>query len=516
MKGLPLPSGYQPRTVPALLAERAARHPDQTAVHAKAAAGYVSRTFAELARDVRTLAGQLRARAVQPGDRVAWQIGNRRGLDAIRLYHAVLWAGAVNVPVNTRLAAPEIADLLRRSACRLLIADPGAAEPASDALGSTALVSLDDLAAASAGTAGLAAPAARADQDIAAILFTSGTTGRAKGVVHTHGSSLAAAIGWSEALGLGTAEVLQSPFPIFSGAGLHFNGLACLWGSAEFVIDDYDTTASLELAAARGSTVYVAVPSVYAFWLDCPSLDPRRLTALRLLDYGGAPMAPALIEDLRARLPSVGLMQTYGLTEAGPGGTFLPPDQALRRLGSIGRQCAGTFTQVRVVGPDGSPAASGQPGELLLRGPAVMDGYLDDPVATAEAFDGEWLRSGDIVRADDDGYLYVVDRKKDIVVRGGYNVSSAEVEAALLAHPDILEAAVVGVPHARLGEDVHAIVVARAGAAVDTVAVGTFVRERVADFKAPNGYTVVSALPRNAAGKVMKPVLRDLVAPRPE
>ncbi len=516
MKGLPLPAGYQPRTVPALLAERAARHPDRTAVHAKGATGYLSRTFAELVGDVRALAGQLRDRAIQPGDRVAWQIDNRRGLDALRLYHAVLWAGAVNVPVNTRLAAPEIADILRRSGCRLLIADPEAAEPSQDTLGSTALAYLDDLAAAAAATPGLPSPAVRADQDTAAILFTSGTTGRAKGVVHTHGSSLAAAIGWSEALSLGPGEVLQSPFPIFSGAGLHFNGLSCLWGSAEFVIDDYDTTASLGLAAERGSTIYVAVPSIYAFWLDSPSLDARRLAALRLLDYGGAPMAPALIEDLHALLPSVGLMQTYGLTEAGPGGTYLPADQALLRVGSIGRQCAGTFTQVRVVGADGSPADSGQSGELLLRGPAVMDGYLDDPVETAEAFDGQWLRSGDIVRADEDGYLYVVDRKKDIIVRGGYNVSSAEVEAALLAHPDILEAAVVGMPHARLGEDVHAIVVPRSGTAVDTVAVGTFVRERVADFKAPNSYTVVSALPRNAAGKVMKPVLRDLVAPRPE
>ncbi|MDT4921339.1 MAG: fatty-acyl-CoA synthase, partial [Pseudonocardiales bacterium] len=322
--------------------------------------------------------------------------------------------------------------------------------------------------------------------------------------------SIAAAIGWSEALGLAPGDVLQSPFPVFSGAGLHFNGLSCLWAGCEFVIDDYGTAASLELAGARQTSVYVAVPSIYAFWLDSPELDATALRSLRVLDYGGAAMAPALIRQLRERLPGVGLVQTYGLTEAGPGGTYLPAEDALVRLGSIGRRCAGEFTEFRVVDADGQNVVSAdEVGELLLRGPAVMDGYLDDPAATDTAFDDGWLRSGDIVRLDADGYLYVVDRKKDIIVRGGYNISSAEVEAVLLSHPDILDAAVVGIAHPRLGEDVHAFVVMRDGASLDPADASSFAAERIADFKVPRGYTFVDTLPRNAAGKVLKPQLRD-------
>jgi acyl-CoA synthetase (AMP-forming)/AMP-acid ligase II len=417
----------------------------------------------------------------------------------------------VNVPLNTRLAAPEVTDIVRRSRSRVLVSDPVTISRLAG-LGATRLVAIDMLSArADADPAALAAADAT-DRTVAAILFTSGTTGVPKGVVHTHGSAIAAAIGWSSALGLGESEVVQSPFPIFSGAGLHFNGLSCLWAGAEFVIDDYDTAASLDLVRERATTVYVAVPAIYAFWLDSPAFDPGRVTSLRLLDYGGAAMAPALIESLRRRLPGVGLMQTYGLTEAGPGGIYLPPEQALVRLGSIGRDCAGEFTEFRVVDDDGRDVGAGQTGELLLRGPAVMDGYLDDPTATEAAFDRGWLRSGDVVRLDGDGYLYVVDRKKDIIVRGGYNISSAEVEAALLAHPAVLEAAVVAAPHERLGEDVHAFLVLRSDESADPAAIGSFLDERLADFKIPRGYTFVDSLPRNAAGKVLKAMLRDRVA----
>ena len=191
------------------------------------------------------------------------------------------------------------------------------------------------------------------------------------------------------------------------------------------------------------------------------------LATLRILDYGGSSMPPSMIERLRAAVPTAGLVQSYGLTEAGPGGTYLPEEYALSKLGSIGNRCAGRFTQVRVVDEAGADVGPDGVGELLLRGPSVMEGYHRDPVATDAAFVDGWLRSGDVVRVDADGFLFHVDRKKDIVVRGGFNIGSVEVEAALVAHPAVAEAAVFGVPHPRLGEDVHAVVTLRAGCAVD-------------------------------------------------
>ncbi|MDT4918443.1 MAG: hypothetical protein QOH89_3143, partial [Pseudonocardiales bacterium] len=266
MKGVPLPAPYSPRTIPGLLAERAAGRPDAVAAFGKGRAGYAAVTFAELADSARRLAGGLVERGVVPGDRVAWLLDNSRGLDALQLFHAVVWAGGVNVPINPRLAPPEVADIVQRTGSRLLIAQPEYRSRAAECLVSASVISVDELAGQSAATPRRTAPVDATDLTTASILFTSGTTGRPKGVVHTHGSSIAAAIGWSEALGLAPGDVLQSPFPVFSGAGLHFNGLSCLWAGCEFVIDDYGTAASLELAGTRRTSVYVAVPSIYAFW----------------------------------------------------------------------------------------------------------------------------------------------------------------------------------------------------------------------------------------------------------
>jgi acyl-CoA synthetase (AMP-forming)/AMP-acid ligase II len=203
-------------------------------------------------------------------------------------------------------------------------------------------------------------------------------------------------------------------------------------------------------------------------------------------------------------------MQTYGLTEAGPGGLYLAEEYALAKLGSIGNRAAGHGTEFRVLRDDGTEAGPDETGELVLRGPAVMAGYFEDDTGTAAAFTGDgWLRSGDLVRVDAEGFVFHLDRLKDIIVRGGFNVASAEVEAVLLEHPDVLEAAVVGRPHERLGEDVHAVVVPRSGATVDVDALLAHCRSALADYKLPRTVEVrTEALPRNASGKVLKRELR--------
>ncbi|GAA1870025.1 class I adenylate-forming enzyme family protein [Asanoa iriomotensis] len=488
------------------------RTPDARAVVGRSGRGsYHTLSYQDLDAAAGRVAGALAAAGVRRGDRVGWVLDNGNGTDALVVYHAVLRLGAVNVPVNARLAPPEVEHILRHSGARLVLA--GAQQRDRVAAAPCDVVILDDADPLSS-LRGTPAPPVGGlrDTDPANLLYTSGTTGRPKGVLHTHGSSLAAAIGWSDAFRLTPHDVLQSPFPITSGAGLHFNALSCLWAGACVVVDDYDTAASLALIAEVAATVYVAVPSIYAYWLDSPALTGASLGSLRILDYGGASMPAALIERLRTAVPSAGLMQTYGLTEAGPGGCYLPEEYALTRLGSIGNRCAGPFTRVRVVDEDGADVGSGGTGELLLRGPSVMAGYYRDEEATAAAFTDGWLRSGDVVRVDEEGFLYHVDRRKDIIVRGGHNVASAEVEGALHAHPSVLEAAVIGVPHPRLGEDVYAVVVLSDSAVGPTPTVDDLIahcRTLLADFKCPRRVEVVDALPRNAAGKVLKQRLRE-------
>lgn len=478
--GMTLPPWFAPRTIPALLAVRAASARDRRAV--VAADGDI--TFAELWSRARRVAGSL---GVEPGARVAWAIGNERGVAALTLYHGVLCAGAVNIPLNTRLTARERDAILERARPALVVDDV-------DALLDGAEVD----------------PAPAGEDDVASILFTSGTTGLPKGVVHTHATSLAAAAGWADAFRLGTNDVVQSPFPVFTGAGLHFNGLAALWAGAANVIDGAEVAESLARIAAVGATVYVAVPSIYQFWLDHPALATADLSSLRILDYGGASMAPDVIRRLHDAIPRAGLMQTYGLTEAGPGGLYLAEEYAFGKLGSVGNRAAGAGTQFRVVDEHSHDVPADGIGELVLRGPSVMQGYFEDDEATAAAFTADgWLRSGDVVRIDAQGFVFHVDRIKDIIVRGGFNIASVEVESVLLEHDDVLEAAVVGRPHPKLGEDVHAVVVPKAGRTVDVDVLVTHCRTALADFKVPRTIDVRDEpLPRNASGKVLKRELR--------
>jgi acyl-CoA synthetase (AMP-forming)/AMP-acid ligase II len=333
--------------------------------------------------------------------------------------------------------------------------------------------------------------------------------------VLTHANVVAAGIAWADAFRLGPDDVFHTPFPIFSGAGLHYTSMAALFAGSTCVVDDYETESTLARLETEGTTVFAAVPSIYQFWLESPYLLSTDTSAVRSLGYGGASMPAAIIRRLREAFPSAGLVQTYGLTEAGPGGTYLPEEYALRFLGSIGTRPAGRFTQVRVIDDAGHDVGPGVPGELVLRGPSIMRGYFRDDDATAQAMPDGWLRTGDVVRFDDDGALYHLDRKKDIIVRGGFNVSSVEVESALLEHPAVVDAAVVGVPHEKLGESVAAVVVLRPGNLVGVDALIDHCRERLADYKVPSSVAMRPSLPRNAAGKVRKQELRDefLVVP---
>lgn len=514
--GAPLPREITPRTVPDLLEQRTRERPTGLGFVARFHDGqYRPVTYAEWSQRSDQLATQLATtHGITQGSRVAWALSNRNGGEALILYHAILKLGAVNVPVNTRLTLPEISYILEHSEATLVVLGDDLADRFSEVpAGWPPVLHVDGLKSTDPAAAG-GCPTLT-DADVESIVYTSGTTGRPKGVVHTHGSAIAAGLQWADAFRLGQQDVLQSPFPIFSGGALHFNSLSILWAGGCFVLDEQDTEQSLKLMERWRTTVCVAVPTIYQFMLEYPGLDDLNLESVRILDYGGAAMPPSVIEQMRKRFPGAGLMQTYGLTEAGPGGTYLPEEYALSKLGSVGNRPMGRYTQFRVADEHGQDVGPGEVGEFLLRGPSIMQAYYKDEEATAEAFRGGWLHTGDVVRIDNDGFLYHVDRLKDIIVRGGYNISSVEVEAALAAHPDVFEAAVIAKPHEKLGEDVKAFVVLRPGAATAAADLTAWCRERLADFKVPRDITFVDTLPRNAAGKVLKRQLRDASASAP-
>jgi acyl-CoA synthetase (AMP-forming)/AMP-acid ligase II len=474
-------------------------------------------TFRELDQATDRIAAALRRRGVRPRSKVAWLLSNDRGGEALLLYHAVLKAGAVNVPINTRLTPAEIKGLVEHSRSETVVAEPRLVFGLAD-VGVPPRCRLLDVEAETRG--GLFDVASESNMDssadhevsisedaLACILYTSGTTGMPKGVEHTHASSLAAGISWSDAFMMTRSDIVQSPFPIYSGAGLHFNGLAAMWSSAAFVVDGTDVEDALARIERCRATIYVAVPSIYQYWLAHPALTTRDLRSLRILCYGGATMPTGVILELRQAFPHVDLMQTYGSTEAGPGGTYLPPAYATERLGSIGSRPAGRFSRFRVVDGEGSEVAPGELGELLMSGPSMMRGYHRDPAATADVLKGGWVRSGDLVRYDEEGFLYFVDRKRDIIVRGGLNISTFEVEEALLQHPAVAEGAAFAGPHAQLGEEVRAAVVLRPDMNVQPEELIVHCRSLLADFKVPRRIEIRDALPRNASGKVLKRIL---------
>jgi len=439
--------------------------------------------------------------------RICWMYGTSSGLVPFLLYYAIASIGGISVPLNPGSSPDDLRDVLERVDPALVVVPPGALSGMAVTAPAVPIVTFDDLMAL-AGTPGGQIFPSPTPADPAVILFTSGTTGRSKGVVHTHASAIAAGNGWSRAFGLGPHDRYQSMYPPYAGAGLHFSGIACVLAGATYIVDETrPMSASLARIDEYGATVYAAVPSIFQYWLreDRSTYD---LGTLRLLDFGGAVMHRGLIEDLRRYLPQVELIQTYGLTEAGPGGLYLPPEFLDGKLGSIGSVAIeGLRFRVDSSVADGRPGPD-QVGELEFAGDSIMSSYLDDPEATAAVFDGEWLRTGDLVRVDDDGFVFFLDRLKDLIIRGGFNISSVEVEEALLGFEGVAEVAAFPYPHEALGEVVAVAVVAEGDQPLDLAAFRRYAEQHLARVKVPEHIAVLPALPMSTSGKVLKTQLR--------
>ncbi|RDI54315.1 acyl-CoA synthetase (AMP-forming)/AMP-acid ligase II [Nocardia mexicana] len=504
-------------------------------------------TYAELHRAAIDVTRAAMAVGLRPGDRAAiWAPNSARWIVTAL---GLLGAGAVLVPVGTRLRGPEAAEILARTRCRALftvrgflgidylrmldetgceLRDLETCVLFSDSTGDsptpvdggrspavprgTFLVSWSEFIENGCGTAlddaeGRASSVA--PEAISDILFTSGTTGAPKGVLATHQQTLAVFHRWATVVTLrhGDRYLLVNPFSHTFGykAGI----IACLLRAATMVpVDRFDPRRFGHTIERERITVLAGPPTLFGDLLE----SGQRWPTVRLAGTGGAAIPVSLVERMRRDLGIPQVFTAYGLTESVGVVAVCPPDAPAELVATtVGKRLPDS--EIRIVGPDGEPMPPGTPGEIVVRGPNVMHGYLDDPDATADAIDAAgWLHTGDIGVLDGDGYLSITDRLKDMFIVGGFNAYPAEIERILLRHPDIRDAAVVGVPDPRLGEVGVAFLVPADPARVDASAILDWARTRLAGYKVPRGVRFVDALPRNTGGKVRKNELRSLLA----
>jgi acyl-CoA synthetase (AMP-forming)/AMP-acid ligase II len=478
-------------------------------------------TWAELDREVDRLAGALCERGLAKGDRCALMAGNSDRF--VLTFYAALRVGAVVVPVNIRLAPPEVAYVLRDAGCQVLVFDP-ALRATVEALADHELsehlrsvVSLgpcdshDDLLELAAAADQSAAHSVR-EIDDAMILYTSGTTGHPKGVLHDHRRLLWTGMSQLPTCGLRDGDRYLHVAPLYHGAGTTFITAMTLVGGTQIVLPGFDPAAVLDAFERERITTFLGVPTMYQFLLREPGLGDRDLSSWRVGVFGAAPMPASAVQQMLEALPGVGLIQQCGQTEAGPGGIYCTPAQVRERPDASGRQ-AMPFYEARVVTHGDRDVGPGEVGELILRGAGVMKGYWNKPQETAEALRAGWLRTGDLARVGEDGYITLVDRLKDLIITGGRNVYSVEVENAIAAHPDVMDCAVVGQPDPDWGESIVAVIALRDGASVTLEDLRTHARALIADYKIPH-QLVVGPIPRNASGKILKHEVRAaLIAP---
>ncbi|HEX2562349.1 MAG TPA: long-chain fatty acid--CoA ligase [Acidimicrobiales bacterium] len=476
--------------------------------------GATRRTYAELDDRTRHLAGALRDLGVERGDRVAYLGPNDPTL--LETLFAATALGGVFVPLNWRLTAPELTYIAADCGATVLVHAAAMTDAATAvAAGSTALRHLVELGppydgmATGGGQPGGPVPApidaTVGLDDPAVIIYTSGTTGRPKGATLSHGNITWNCVNVLVDTDLASDEVALVCAPLFHVAALNMVSLPVLMkGGTVVLTGGFDPEAALELIARHGVTVMFGVPAMFNAMAQVSAFASADLSSLRRLLCGGAPVPLSTIRTYLDR--GIPFLQGYGMTETSPGALFLGAERAADKAGSAG--VASFFTDVRVVRPDGSEVEPGEKGEVVVAGPNVMRGYWDRPEATAEVMSGDWFRSGDVAVVDGDGYVTIVDRMKDVIISGGENIYPAEVEDVIYGHPDVAECAVIGVPHGRWGEVGRAIVVRRAGTALDEDALLEHLDGRLARFKLPRSVVFTEALPRSGAGKVLKAELR--------
>ncbi|MBK5288968.1 MAG: AMP-binding protein [Acidimicrobiia bacterium] len=447
---------------------------------------------------------------IAPGDRVSIYLPSDQALRWIVAYAAVHKAGAVVVPTNTRLSVPEVATILGHAEVSTVITGAELLDTAlavqaevpsirfivsADSTSTAGVIDYDEFLAADASDRQVP----RALDDLADIMYTSGTTGLPKGVAVRHRN--VAMIPNHEPAWTGSGWIHGAPMFTFAGIAFIYNPMKM--GLVGLYLPKFDAARWFDLVATERPTMAFLVPAMAELLVAHPRFAEPDLSSLASISIGSAPLAPQTLLTLQARLPDATVSNSYGMTEAGPAYIVMPKDEVTKRIGSVGKPIGPM--QLKIVREDDTECDSREVGELLTKMEGAQREYYKDADATASTWtvDG-WLRSGDLAYLDEDGFLYIAGRKKDMIIRGGHNVYPTDIEAVLLEHSDVQEAAVVGIPHPVLGEDIAAHVVLRDGVDLDTATLLAFCAERLADYKRPRELHFVAELPRNATGKVMK------------
>ncbi len=494
-----------------LLESNVRKHPDKDCIRANGK-GYTYRDIQNMSRNA---AGIFQKRGIKKGDRIS--IMSQNTVSFVVAFFGTLMAGGVVVPVNHKLMAPEVDYILENSGSKLFLFDgslAGVAEKITSGAQKMAMDTkapvgdfFDDLAAKGAPFS----PVEINDADTAQILYTSGTTGKPKGCMITHQSIILNGLYSALVIKMDEDDRVLIAMPIWHSSPINnwFAG-AQVAGGTVVLIREYHPLHFLQAVQSEKCTVYFGAPISYIMPLQMlPNFDTFDLSSMRIWIYGGGPISIETAKMIQAKYKSDKFMQVYGMTETGPAGMALQPKDQLRKPGSIGR-CGNPGVDIKVMKSPAEQAGPGETGEIWLRADCVMTGYYNDPRATAEVFaPGGWYKSGDVARLDEDGYLYIVDRTKDMIVTGGENVYSKEVEDAISACPGVVEAAVIAVPHPSWGETVAAVVVGGKDAGLTEEKLKAHLSEKLAKYKIPKVFHLVESLPHTPTGKVMKYKLRE-------
>jgi len=473
--------------------------------------------FEELKTRVEQTAAVFQSKGVAKGDRVAVMSLNTPGF--VYAFFGALKAGAAVVPVNHKLMAPEVTYLLGHSKSKLFLFDGALADVAAAVGSNVARLTLDspveglEQLEPLLGDAPALQEVPAAEADTAEILYTSGTTGKPKGCVHSHKNVIMAGITGALAMKMDGGDRLLTAMPIWHSSPLNNWFMGAMYvGATTVLLREYHPQHFLQTVQDEKTTVYFGAPISYLAPLQLvPDFDDYDLSSMRCWIYGGGPISAEHARTLMAKYRSSNFYQVYGMTEGGPTGTTLFPDEQVEKAGSIGRTALpGADLVVMKNGEE--EARRGETGEIWLKAASMMEGYLDNAEATREAFHGDWYKTGDLARLDGDGYMFIVDRTKDMIVTGGENVYSKEVEDEMTKFADVAEVAVVGRPNPEWGETVVAFYTPAAGKDPSPEDMKHFLADRLAKFKIPREFIRVADMPRTPTGKVMKFELREKFA----
>lgn len=490
-----------------LLRASASRYPKKNALAygSNIVEGFV--TYATLESEVERIAKGLASLGIKPGDRVGIALGNTPHF--AEAYFGVLRAGAVVVPLNIMLTATELGRILSDSGARVVLSEPPFLQTVEEAADGAATVEhvVSMAKPKDLGGKGPEVSVERTTDDLAVLAYTSGTTGEPKGAMLTHGNLLA---NLEQQMAIPEAHVAESDvlllaLPLFHIFGLNVTlGLTIMNGATGVLIERFEPIATLRMIQEHKATVIFGAPPMYKAWLDTPGADQYDLSSVRLAISGAAPLSAEVLNGFKNEF-GVEIYEGYGLTETSPTLTSNRMTDTPRPL-SVGKPLPNV--EMRLINEEGEDVELGDPGEIIVRGPNVFKGYWNRKEQTDTAFVGDWFRTGDIAVRDEEGYIYLVDRKRDLIIVSGFNVFPSEIETTLLTHPKVKDAAAVGVPHTYTGEAVKAYVVTEDGVEATTDELLDYLRLHLARFKCPESIEFVDQLPHLLTGKVLRRALR--------